>query len=386
MEPYPSRRPLASRYANTSSTVSTPSPTAGLGGGGGGHSTFSPISSPRDTMASRLSSSSSSTGTSGTRSAVGLRDLPSPTLTSSTSPPTAAPSSASDMRSNLSELYHQMGELSNLSPASTTASNTASKTGAALRSNYGRSLSSAASGGRKYSTPGLNMMNRRDTTPGLGIVEYPTSPVDLDANGGPGLNNDMAAASSDSTALVTLPDLGEVEGQNGSLTSPNLVHSINPGMSLASATSFAKMQSSSSVRKESSSSMSTMRSVGQSGSMLDGQAAVVSSTSQSASSASSHSASASIGHAAVGHDGQALMMTGTKMSASSAKSHESTSSSMSARQITGANGESVMASSSSHRSTQSSSSQKSSCVTMTSAADSGVGSLTRSLLTSSQVI
>ena len=274
-----------------------------------------------------------------------------------------------------------MGELSNLSPASSTASNTASKTGA-HRSNYGRSLSSAASGGRKYSTPGLNMMNRRDTTPGLGIVEYPTSPVDLDANGGPGLE-----VSSDSTALVTMPDLGEVEGQNGSLTSPNLVHSINPGMSLASATSFAKMQSSSSVRKESSSSMSTMRSVGQSGSMLDGQAAVVSSTSQSASSASSHSASASIGHAAVGHDGQALMMTGTKMSASSAKSHESTSSSMSARQITGANGESVMASSSSHRSTQSSSSQKSSCVTMTSAAsDSGVGSLTRSLLTSSQVI
>ena len=82
---------------------------------------------------------------------------------------------------------------------------------------------------------------------------------------------------------------------------------------------------------------------------------------------------------AIGHDGQAVMMTGTKMS--SAKSHES-SSSMSARQVTGANGESVIASSSSHRS-QSSSSQKSSSITMTSAA--GSGSLTRSLLTSSQV-
>ena len=76
-------------------------------------------------------------------------------------------------------------------------------------------------------------------------------------------------------------------GQNGSLTSPNLVHSMNPGMSLASATSFAKMQSSSksSVRKESSSSVSTMKSTA-------GQAAVVSCSAQeSASSASSHSAS-----------------------------------------------------------------------------------------------
>ena len=66
MEPYPSRRPISSRYGNpTTSTVSTPSPTTGLGG----HSTFSPISSPRDTMASRMSSSSSSTGTSGASSA-----------------------------------------------------------------------------------------------------------------------------------------------------------------------------------------------------------------------------------------------------------------------------------------------------------------------------
>ena len=66
MEPYPSRRPISSRYGNpATSTVSTPSPTTGLGG----HSTFSPISSPRDTMASRMSSSSSSTGTSGASSA-----------------------------------------------------------------------------------------------------------------------------------------------------------------------------------------------------------------------------------------------------------------------------------------------------------------------------
>ena len=188
MEPYPSRRPLASRYAGTASSVSTPSPTAGLGG----HSTsFSPISSPRDTLASgRLSSSSSSTGTSGTGSrgqgGLNLRDLPSPR--ESTTPPATAgsnpgaqPSStaASEMRSNLSELYQQMSELSNLS-ASTTASTTACST-SSKRSNYGRSLSStAASAGRKYSTPGL-MMHRRDTTPG--IVEFPTSPVDLDANG-----------------------------------------------------------------------------------------------------------------------------------------------------------------------------------------------------------
>ena len=89
---------------------------------------------------------------------------------------------------------------------------------------------------------------------------------------------------SDSTALVTMP--GDQEGQNGTLTSPNLVHNMNPGMSLASATSFAKMQSSSSSsRKESSTSMSTMR--GQ-----DGQAVVsCSAQQQSASSASSQSAS-----------------------------------------------------------------------------------------------
>jgi hypothetical protein len=212
-------------------------------------------------------------------------------------------------------------------------------------------------------------MHRRDTTPG--IVEFPTSPTDLDGGG-----NEL---SSDSTALVTMPDLGE-EGQNGSLTSPNLVHNIDPGMSLASATSYAKRQSSS-VRKQSSSSVSTMRSsaIGQAG--MEASQAVVSSVSASAQSASSASASshtASIG--AIGQDGQAVMMTGTKMS--SAKSQES-SSSMSARQITGANGsESVVASSSSsHR--QSSSSQKSSCITMTSAA--GSGSLTRSLLTSSQI-
>jgi len=76
------------------------------------------------------------------------------------------------------------------------------------------------------------------------------------------------------------------------------------------------------------------------------------------------------------------MMTGTK--SSSAQSQES-SSSMSARQITGANGleaSSVMSSSSQR---QSSSSQKSSSMTMTSAAGSGIGSLTRSLLTSSQI-
>ena len=92
---------------------------------------------------------------------------------------------------------------------------------------------------------------------------------------------------SDSTALVTMPDDQE-GGQNGSLTSPNLVHSMNPGMSLASATSFAKMQSSSksSVRKESSSSVSTMKSTaGQA------QAVVSCSAQESASSASSHSAS-----------------------------------------------------------------------------------------------
>ena len=97
--------------------------------------------------------------------------------------------------------------------------------------------------------------------------------------------------SSDSTALVTMPDLGE-EGQNGLLTSPNLVHSIDPGMSLASATTYAKKQSSS-VRKQSTSSVSTMRSVGQAG--MDSQAVVSCSAQQSASSASSHSASASIG-------------------------------------------------------------------------------------------
>ena len=102
--------------------------------------------------------------------------------------------------------------------------------------------------------------------------------------------------SSDSTALVTMPDLGE-EGQNGSLTSPNLVHNIDPGMSLASATSYAKRQSSS-VRKQSSSSVSTMRSsaIGQAG--MEASQAVVSSVSASAQSASSASASshtASIG-------------------------------------------------------------------------------------------
>ena len=82
----------------------------------------------------------------------------------------------------MSELYQQLGELSNLS-ASNTASTTASAS--SIRSNYGRSLSLAASGpgGRKYSTPPGLMMHRRDTTPG--IVEFPGSPtpVDLDANG-----------------------------------------------------------------------------------------------------------------------------------------------------------------------------------------------------------
>ena len=99
--------------------------------------------------------------------------------------------------------------------------------------------------------------------------------------------------SSDSTALVTMPDLGE-EGQNGSLTSPNLVHSIDPGMSLASATSYAKKQSSS-VRKQSSSYVTTMGSAsmgGQAG--MDSQTVVSCSAQQSASSASSHT-SASIG-------------------------------------------------------------------------------------------
>lgn len=230
-----------------------------------------------------------------------------------------------------------MRELSSLS-----ATSTASTTASSIRNTYGRSISSAG----KYSSPG------RPSRPSLtesspGIMEMASGSLESDI---------------DSNALVTMPET-DIVPANGSLTSPNLVHSINPGMSLASATSFAKMQSSykSSERKESSTSVSTMLGAG------DGQMVT---NAQSASSSSRMDSSATAG-LAIGHDGQAVI-TGSKMQSS--ESHESSSSSQ--RKVT-ANGE--VTSLSSHQSSHTSS-KKSSSITMTSS-----GSFARSLLTSSQV-
>ena len=168
--------------------------------------------------------------------------------------------------------------------------------------------------------------------------------------------------SGNSHPLVTMPshDLGEVaENEDEGLTSPNLVHSINPGMSLASATNFARMQSSSfshQERKESSSSSVTKMQGDQ----------VVSSAQNSSSSASASSAMAT-GQMAIGQDGQ-VVMSGTKMQSSSSQSHESSSE----RKLM-ANGAMTTSNSSSH-----SFSKKSSSSTVTNVTS-------RSLLTSSQV-
>ena len=381
MEPFPSRRPLASRYAG--STNSTPSPTSGLNG-----PAFSPISSPRDTMASRLSSASSSTGSGTSAKSVGvnLRDLPSPTTGMTASPPMTghltgsynpAATSASEMRSNLSELNAKLRELSNLSVLAANQSATASTTAStnSILANYGRSLSSSAgptsasgptsAAHRKYSTPSL-YLRRGHESAAPSIDEFPSPDIE-----------EPPSTASSSAPLVTLPpsDLAEVidvtqENGRGSLTSPNLVHNINPGMSRASAVSFAKKESSYQARKESSTSVSTTQRGGASGS-------VVTSAQSANTSSASRMESAAVGAVAIGQDGQAVI-TGRKMQSSSSESRESSSSSK--RQIT-ANGTEVMASHS-HRETSSHvSSKKSSSITMTSAS----ASVTGSLLTSSQV-
>lgn len=128
-------------------------------------------------------------------------------------------------RNNLTELNQQMRELSSLSAAST-ASNVTTVSASNLRNTFGRSTStSSAMNQRKYSSP---MSLRSNPTPppynrpsysesSLGITELPS---------------DSLEDHDDSHPLVTMPscDLAEVESHNGgSLTSPNLVHSINPG-------------------------------------------------------------------------------------------------------------------------------------------------------------
>ena len=100
--------------------------------------------------------------------------------------------------------------------------------------------------------------------------------------------------------LVTMPshDLVEVpENEGGGLTSPNLVHNINPGMSLASATNFARMQSfSHQERKESSSSSVTK---------MQGDQVV--SSAQNSSSSASASSSAATGQMAIGQVSHQLL-------------------------------------------------------------------------------
>ena len=165
----------------------------------------------------------------------------------------------------------------------------------------------------------------------------------------------------DNHPLVTMPshDLAEVPEAEPGLTSPNLVHSINPGMSLASATNFARMQSSSyshQERKESSSSSVTK---------MQGDQVV--SSAQNSSSSASASSSAATGQMAIGHDGQ-VVLSGTKVQSSSSESHESSSE----RKLM-ANGVMASSASSSH-----SYSKKSSLSTVTNVTS-------RSLLSSSQV-
>ena len=165
-----------------------------------------------------------------------------------------------------------------------------------------------------------------------------------------------------SNPLVTMPshDLVELpEAEDEGLTSPNLVHSINPGMSLASATNFARMQSSSyshQERKESSSSSVTK---------MQGDQVV--SSAQNSSSSASRTDSAATGQLAIGQDGQ-MVMSGTKVQSSSSESHESSSE----RKLM-ANGAMTSSATSSH-----SFSKKSTSSTVTNVTS-------RSLLSSSQV-
>lgn len=181
----------------------------------------------------------------------------------------------------------------------------------------------------------------------------------------PGIGSEDLEASH-SMPLVTMPpyEVEEDPADNGGLTSPNLVHSINPGLSLASATNFARMQSSYSERKESS-SMTKMVGMGDQ---------IVTSSANTSSKQSSRMDAAAAGSLTVGEDGQAII-TGTAVKSVSSESHKSSSSSQ--RQMT-ANGE---VTANHHSSSSYSSSKKSSRVTMT-----NVTNVTRSLLTSSQVI
>ena len=176
----------------------------------------------------------------------------------------------------------------------------------------------------------------------------------------PVIQEESETGNSGNHPLVTMPshDLVEVpENEGGGLTSPNLVHNINPGMSLASATNFARMQSfSQSERKESSSSSVTK---------MHGDQVVSSAQNSSSSASASHSAAS--GQMAIGHDGQ-VVMSGTKMQSSSSESHESSSE----RKLM-ANGVMASSASSSH-----SYSKKSSSSTITNVTS-------RSLLSSSQV-
>jgi len=205
------------------------------------------------------------------------------------------------------------------------------------------------------------MKKNSETSPN--IVELPS----------PGTGDDLEV--NHSMPLVTMPsydvdELGDPSDSSGGLTSPNLVHSINPGLSLASSANFARMQSSYSShqeRKESSSS-SVTKTVGL------GDQIVTSSANSSSKQMSRTDAAAAMGQLTLGEDGQAII-TGTAVKSVSSESHKSSSSSQ--RQIT-ANGEVTKANH--HSSSSYSSSKKSSRVTMTSS------NVTRSLLTSSQVL
>lgn len=146
-------------------------------------------------------------------------------------------------RNNLTELNAQMRELSSLSAAASTNVTTTSSSN--LRNTFGRSTStSSALNHRKFSSP---MSLRSNATPpsiapSLSRPSYSESSLGITE-----LPSDSLEDQDDSHPLVTMPscDLAEVEAHNnngGSLTSPNLVHSINPGKNSLKYSKNAKKQ------------------------------------------------------------------------------------------------------------------------------------------------